>query len=74
MTDQRNEINEVLNAMNKLLLEGSFSNLAILNAASALSTHLAVMFGINREDYLKDMEIMFDERKGKEPKEPKGTE
>ena len=66
MSEQdKNEVQEVLAAMNKLFLEGKYSNLSILNAASALSTHLAVMFGISRENYLKDMEIMFDERKNK---------
>ena len=66
MSEQnRNEVQEVLTEMNKLFLEGKYSNLSIINAASTLSVHLAIMFGISREEYLRDMQIMFDERKNK---------
>lgn len=58
----REEISEVLNEMNKLFNEKKFSNNAVLNALSGMSVHLAFVFGIPKDVYLKDIGIMFDER------------
>ena len=58
----REEIGEVITAMNKLFEERKFSNNAVLNALSGMSVHLAFVFGIPKEAYIKDLSIMFDER------------
>jgi hypothetical protein len=58
----REEINEVLSAMQALFMEKKYSNVAILNALSSMSVHLAFVFGIPKDTYLKDMGIMFEER------------
>lgn len=58
----KEEIGEVLNAMNELFNERKFSNNAVLNAVSSMSVHLGFVFGIPKDVYLKDMGIMFDER------------
>ena len=58
----KEEIGEVLNAMNELFNEKKFSNNAVLNAVSSMSVHLGFVFGIPKDVYLKDMGIMFDER------------
>ena len=63
MTEQnKNEVTEVITAMNKLFEERKFSNTAVLNALSAMSVHLGFVFGIPKDVYLKDIEIMFEER------------
>jgi len=58
----KEEIGEVLNAMNELFNERKFSNNAVLNAVSSMSVHLGFVFGIPKDVYIKDMSIMFDER------------
>ena len=58
----REEIGEVINAMNSLFEERKFSNTAVLNALSSMSVHLAFVFGIPKDVYVKDIEIMFEER------------
>lgn len=58
----REEIGEVVNAMNSLFEERKFSNSAVLNALSSMSVHLAFVFGIPKDVYVKDIEIMFEER------------
>lgn len=58
----REEISEVITAMNSLFEERKFSNTAVLNALSSMSVHLAFVFGIPKDVYVKDIEIMFEER------------
>ena len=58
----KEEIGEVINAMHELFNERKFSNNAVLNALSGMSVHLAFVFGIPKDVYVKDIEIMFDER------------
>ena len=58
----REEIGEVITAMNSLFEERKFSNTAVLNALSSMSVHLAFVFGIPKDVYVKDIEIMFEER------------
>jgi len=58
----REEIGEVINAMNEVFQERRFSNNSVLNALSGMSVHLAFVFGISKEAYIKDLSIMFDER------------
>jgi hypothetical protein len=58
----REEIGEVITAMNKLFEERKFSNNAVLNALSSMSVHLAFVFGIPKDVYVKDIDIMFEER------------
>jgi len=48
--------------MNELFNEKKFSNSAVLNALSGMSVHLAFVFGIPKDVYIKDIGIMFDER------------
>lgn len=63
MTDEnKNEVNEVINELNKLFIDKSFNNMAVLNALSIMSVHLGFVFGIPKDVYLKDIEIMFEER------------
>jgi hypothetical protein len=58
----KDEIGEVLNAMQELFNERKFSNNAVLNAVSSMSVHLGFVFGIPKDVYIKDISIMFDER------------
>lgn len=58
----KEEIGEVVNAMNSLFEERKFNNSAVLNALSSMSVHLAFVFGIPKDVYVKDIEIMFEER------------
>jgi hypothetical protein len=58
----REEIDEAINALNELFSEKKFSNSAVLNALSRMSVHLAFVFGISKDVYIKDISIMFDER------------
>lgn len=58
----KNEINDVINAMQELFQERKFSNNSVLNALSGMSVHLAFVFGISKDVYVKDIAIMFDER------------
>ena len=58
----KEEIGEVINAMQELFQERKFSNNAVLNALSGMSVHLAFVFGIPKDVYLKDLDIMFDNR------------
>lgn len=58
----REEIGDVINAMQELFQERKFSNNAVLNALSGMSVHLAFVFGIPKDVYLKDLGIMFDDR------------
>jgi hypothetical protein len=60
--NNNDEINETIQAIMELFEERKFSNNATLNAASKISVHLAFVFGISKELYIKDLEIMFDER------------
>ena len=60
--NNKQEIGEVITAMQHLFEERKFSNSAVLNALSGLSVHLAFVFGIPKDAYLKDLSIMFDER------------
>jgi hypothetical protein len=62
MNTNNEEINETIQAMMELFEERKFSNGSILNAVSKISVHLAFVFGISKEIYLKDLGIMFDER------------
>ncbi len=62
MNTNNEEINETIQAMMELFEERKFGNGAILNAVSKISVHLAFVFGISKEVYLKDLAIMFDER------------
>lgn len=62
MNNEKQEINEVINAMNSLFEERKFSNSAVLNALSGMSVHLAFVFGIPKDVYIKDIDIMFSER------------
>ena len=62
MNTFNDEINEVVQAISELFEERKFGNGAILNAASKISVHLAFVFGISKDAYIKDLEIMFDER------------
>jgi hypothetical protein len=62
MSTNNDEINEVIKAAMALFEERKFSNNAVLNAVSKMSIHLAFVFGISKETYLKDLGIMFDER------------
>jgi hypothetical protein len=62
MNTNNDEINETIQAMMELFEARKFSNGAILNAVSKVSVHLAFVFGISKEVYLKDLGIMFDER------------
>lgn len=62
MNTNNDEINEVIQAAMALFEERKFSNGAVLNAVSKVSVHLAFVFGITKETYLKDLGIMFDER------------
>ena len=58
----KEEIGEVINAMQELFQERKFSNNAVLNALSSMSVHLAFVFGRPKDIYLKDLDIMFDNR------------
>jgi len=58
----KEEINEVFTAMQELFQERKFSNNSVLNALSGMSVHLAFVFGIPKDVYVKDIAIMFDER------------
>ena len=58
----KEEIREVVQAMNDLFNERKFSNLSVLNALSGMSVHLAFVFGIPKDVYVKDLGIMFEER------------
>jgi hypothetical protein len=58
----KEEINEVFTAMQELFQERKFSNNSVLNALSGMSVHLAFVFGIPKDVYVKDRAIMFDER------------
>lgn len=62
MSNDKKEINDVINAMQGLFIEKQYSNSAILNALSTMSVHLAFVFGIPKDVYVKDIEIMFSER------------
>jgi hypothetical protein len=62
MSTNNDEINETIQAMMELFEARKFSNGSILNAVSKVSVHLAFVFGISKEVYLKDLGIMFDER------------
>ena len=70
----REEIGEVINAMNSLFEERKFSNTAVLNALSSMSVHLAFVFGIPKDVYVKDIEIMFEERVQRAIKETKESQ
>lgn len=62
MNTTNEEINEVIQAMMQMFEERKFSNAAVLNAVSKISVHLAFVFGLSKEVYLKDIGIMFEER------------
>lgn len=56
------ELNKVIESLNKMFSEEQYSNASVLNALSIMSVHLAFVFGIPKETYIKDLSIMFDER------------
>ena len=62
MNTNNDEITEVIQAAMTLFEERKFSNSAVLNAVSKVSVHLAFVFGISKDVYLNDLNIMFDER------------
>jgi hypothetical protein len=71
--NNNDEINETIQAMMQLFEERKFSNGSILNAVSKVSVHLAFVFGINKDVYIKDLSIMFDERVKRAVEETKTT-
>jgi hypothetical protein len=71
--EQKQEIDAVLDVIVNALKDTQFSNFAVLNATSKLSTNTAVKINLDRKIYLNDLGIMYDQCKESMQSRPKET-
>jgi hypothetical protein len=65
------KIQEVVTDINELYLTKKYDVVDFLNALSMFSISVAVKLNLNKESYLNDLSIMFDENKVKIESEKK---
>jgi hypothetical protein len=65
------KIQEVVTDINELYLTKKYDVVDFLNALSMFSISVAVKLNLNKETYLNDLSIMFDENKVKIESEKK---
>jgi hypothetical protein len=57
------QIREIMKKIDKVISENQYRVEDVLNALSMFSISVAVRMDLNKETYMNDLSIMFDERK-----------
>lgn len=61
--DKLKDIQKIVEDVDKIIVENQYKVVDVLNALSMFSVSIAVRLNLNKELYLNDLSIMFDERK-----------